>query len=110
MPAGCLRSISNAMTLSPEWCCRLPDAVSIAAPECQAKRSAMVTEERVAQHYGSAGIAERILAALRAAQGSDAPVTPDALAPLDHFHGGGVIATQALAAMLKPQPGARLPA
>jgi len=65
-------------------------------------------EERVVQHYGSAGIAERVLAALRAVQGTEAPVTPDALAPLDHFHGGGVIATQALAAILSPQPGQRL--
>jgi SAM-dependent methyltransferase len=38
----------------------------------------------------------------------DAPITVDALAPLDHFHGGGVIATQALAAILDPQPGQRL--
>jgi sarcosine/dimethylglycine N-methyltransferase len=68
----------------------------------------MVTEERVARHYGSAGIAERILAALRAVQGPEAPVTVDALAPLDHFHGGGVIATQALAAILNPQPGQHL--
>ena len=63
----------------------------------------MVTEERVAQHYGSAGIAERILAALRAAQGVDAAVTPDALAPLDHFHGGGVIATRE--AYVRQMPG-----
>ena len=68
----------------------------------------MDNEERVVQHYGSAGIAERVLAALRAVQGTEAPVTPDALAPLDHFHGGGVIATQALAAILSPQPGQRL--
>src|SRR5204863_8348541 len=100
--------------LSPIGFIPLRHPVSIAVPECQAKRSGMVTEERVAQHYGSAGIAERILAALRAAQGVDAPVTPDApitvdaLAPLDHFHGGGVIATQALAAILNPQPGQRL--
>ena len=74
----------------------------------------MVTEERVAQHYGRAGIAERILAALRAAHGAEAPVMPDApitvdaLAPLDHFHGRGLAATQELAAILDPQPGQRL--
>jgi len=51
----------------------------------------MVAEQRVAQHYGSAGIAARILAALRAAQGAHAPVTVDALAPADHFHGRGVL-------------------
>ena len=58
----------------------------------------METEQQVAQHYGSAGIAERVLAALREAKGPDAPVTPDDLAPLDHFHGRGVVATQELAA------------
>jgi sarcosine/dimethylglycine N-methyltransferase len=68
----------------------------------------MVAEQRVAQHYGSAGIAERILAALRAAQGAEALVTPDALAPADHFHGGGLAATQELVAILQPQAGERL--
>ncbi len=68
----------------------------------------MVAEQRVAQHYGSAGIAERILAALHASQGAQAPVTVDALAPADHFHGRGVLATQELAAILQPQPGERL--
>src|SRR5229473_1807360 len=68
----------------------------------------MVAEQRVAQHYGSAGIAERILAALRAVQGAEAPVTPDALAPGDHFHGGGLAATQELVLILQPQAGERL--
>jgi len=68
----------------------------------------MIAEQRVAQHYGSPGIAERILAALRAAQGAQAPVTPDALAPGDHFHGGGLAATQELALILQPQAGERL--
>src|SRR3954468_4527381 len=62
----------------------------------------------VAEHYGSAGIAERVLAALRAAKGPDAPVTPDALAPFDHFHGRGVVATQEIAAQLALQPGERV--
>ena len=45
---------------------------------------------KVHDHYASEGIAARILAALRAAGGSEAgPITPDALAPLDHFHGWG---------------------
>ena len=51
----------------------------------------------VAQHYGSAGIADRVLAAFREANGPDAAVTPEALAPFDHFHGRGVAATQELA-------------
>jgi sarcosine/dimethylglycine N-methyltransferase len=64
----------------------------------------------VAHHYGSThhapgGIADRILGALREVNGPDAPVTPEALAPIDHFHGRGVLATGELAARLKPQPG-----
>ena len=46
---------------------------------------------KVQDHYSSDDIASRILAALRSAQGDDAgPVTPEVLAPLDHFHGRGV--------------------
>ena len=62
----------------------------------------------VAEHYGSHGIAERVLAALRDAKGADAPVTPDNLAPFDHFHGRGVVATQEIAAQLALQPGERV--
>src|SRR5947208_3461925 len=80
---------------------------SIAARECEAGRQAMKTAA-VAQHYGSAGIAERVLAALREAKGPDMPVTPDNLAPFDHFHGRGVVATQEIAAQLALQPGERV--
>ena len=59
----------------------------------------------VAQHYGSPAIAERVLAALRAVIGPEAPVTPEALAPIDHFHGRGVAATAELLALLQPRPG-----
>src|SRR5205085_3852928 len=62
----------------------------------------------VAQHYGSAGIAERVLAAFRDAKGPDAPVTPDNLAPFDHFHGRGILATQEIAAQLALQRGERV--
>lgn len=65
-------------------------------------------ETQVARHYGSAGIAERVLAGLREVNGADAPITVDALAPFDHFHGRGVLATAELAALLDPQPGERL--
>ena len=68
----------------------------------------MTAANPVARHYGSAGIAERVLAALRAAKGPDAVVTPEALAPFDHFHGRGPVATDELAALLQPQPGERL--
>ena len=59
---------------------------------------------KVEDHYASEGIAARILAALRAAQDEAAPVTPDALAPLDHFHGRGLKATREMAALLDPRP------
>jgi sarcosine/dimethylglycine N-methyltransferase len=68
----------------------------------------VATADRVAQHYAGSGIAERILAALREAGGPNAPVTPDALAPIDHFHSRGCAATAELAALLEPQPGERL--
>jgi len=60
---------------------------------------------QVDRHYGNPGIAERILAALGAANGADAAVTPETLAPIDHFHGRGVAATGELVALLDPQPG-----
>ena len=68
----------------------------------------MASPNPVATHYGSSGIADRILAALREVNGPDAPVTPEALAPIDHFHGRGALATEELVALLKPQPGERL--
>lgn len=61
-----------------------------------------MTSDAVASHYGSSGIAGRLLSALRAEVGPDAPVTPDALAPLDHFHGRGVLATKEMLAVLAP--------
>src|SRR5438105_13269967 len=69
--------------------------------------SAMKTAA-VARHYGSAGIAERVLAAFREANGQDAAVTPENLAPFDHFHGRGVVATQEIAAQLALNPGERV--
>jgi SAM-dependent methyltransferase len=65
-------------------------------------------EKEVARHYGSAGIAARVLAALRETQGPAAPVTVDGLAPLDQFHGRGPVATRELVALLQPQPGERV--
>jgi sarcosine/dimethylglycine N-methyltransferase len=60
----------------------------------------------VQDHYASEGIAARILAALRDATGGEAgPITPDALAPLDHFHGRGLKATQEMVALLEPRSG-----
>jgi len=62
----------------------------------------------VARHYGSARIAERVLAAFHRQHGADAAVTVEGLAPLDQFHGRGVLATTELAALLRPRAGERL--
>ena len=68
-----------------------------------------MTDERVQDHYASAGtgssIAARIGAAVRATGGPNTSITPETLAPFDHFHGGGLAATQELAAALQPQAG-----
>lgn len=63
-----------------------------------------MTGNSVASHYASSGIAGRLVAALRAEIGPEAAITPDALAPLDHFHGRGVLATRELLAVLAPLP------
>jgi sarcosine/dimethylglycine N-methyltransferase len=64
---------------------------------------------QVRDHYASESIATRILAALRAARGGESgPITPDALAPLDHFHGRGLKATQELVALLEPRSDERI--
>jgi sarcosine/dimethylglycine N-methyltransferase len=68
----------------------------------------MATDPRIERHYTSDAIAERILAALREASGRDVAITPDTLAPLDHFHGRGLAATKALAQALAPRPGEHL--
>ena len=49
----------------------------------------MALEDQVASHYGSGGIAARVIAAFREAQGADAAPTAEALAPFDQFHGRG---------------------
>lgn len=57
----------------------------------------------VAAHYGSVNLGARILEAARAA--GVTTITPEALAPVDEFHTGGIGATRALAefASLKAQ-------
>lgn len=65
----------------------------------------MCASPRVEDHYASADIAERVIATLRAVEGAGVAVTPDALAPIDHFHGRGVRATEELVALLNPAAG-----
>jgi sarcosine/dimethylglycine N-methyltransferase len=62
----------------------------------------------VEKHYASDGITARVLAALRGANGPDVPITPDTLAPLDHFHTRGAVATGEFAALLEPKAGDRM--
>jgi sarcosine/dimethylglycine N-methyltransferase len=60
---------------------------------------------RVQDHYARSGIVQRVVAALRAANGEASPITPETLAPIDHFHGRGFVATEELARILDPQAG-----
>lgn len=66
----------------------------------------------VQEHYAGddtgSSMASRILAAVRAVYGQDAAITPETLAPLDHFNGRGLAATQELVALLAPQAGESL--
>ncbi|MEX2276437.1 MAG: methyltransferase domain-containing protein [Cucumibacter sp.] len=67
-----------------------------------------MTVHEIQQHYSTSGIAERVLSAARGALGPGVAITPDALAAIDHFHGGGLAATRDLVAMLAPKKGERL--
>jgi MPBQ/MSBQ methyltransferase len=64
--------------------------------------------ERVAAHYGRAGLSEVILAALRTAGKDPATLTPIDLAPVDQFHIGGRDATLELARLAGLTTGARV--
>ena len=65
--------------------------------------------QRVQDHYARSGsgsaMAARIIAALRTHAGADVAITPETLAPVDHLHGRGELATQELTALLEPRPG-----
>jgi ubiquinone/menaquinone biosynthesis C-methylase UbiE len=65
--------------------------------------------EHIQDHYSGtdtgSGMAYRILAALRSANGDGVAVTPEMLEPLDHFNARGLAATKELVALLEPQSG-----
>ena len=65
--------------------------------------------QRVQDHYAQPGsgsaIAARIVAALRAHAGGNVAITPETLAPLDHLHGRGSLATEELTDLLAPRAG-----
>jgi SAM-dependent methyltransferase len=61
--------------------------------------------EKVATHYGLAGIEERILSALQD-EGIDIDaLTPKDLSPIDQFHTRGILATREHAALAAPREG-----
>lgn len=62
----------------------------------------------IERHYSGEDIAARVLAAVRAEIGTDAPITAEALAPVDHFHSRGLEATRELMTALNPEPGHQL--
>ena len=62
----------------------------------------------IESHWRRPGLGEAILDAVRA-EGKDVETMGlDALAAFDHFHGGGIVATRALAKLLAPAPGSRV--
>ena len=65
-------------------------------------------EQRISAHWGRNGLGQAILDALSAAGKDLNALTIDDLAPLDHYHGGGKIATQQLARLAELAPGMRV--
>lgn len=63
------------------------------------------TENRVARHYATGGIQDRIDAALTALGVDPAHPKADDLKPVDEFHTGGIEATRALLGHVEIQPG-----
>jgi ubiquinone/menaquinone biosynthesis C-methylase UbiE len=65
-------------------------------------------EARVAQHYASENLEQRILSAFEAAGKPRSSIAPEDLAVVDEFHIGGREATAAVAAQMNLRPGMRL--
>ena len=66
------------------------------------------SSDRISQHYGSAGLLDRILSALKQAGRNVNALTIEDLAPLDQFHTRGLSATRELVAFAGVKPGARV--
>jgi ubiquinone/menaquinone biosynthesis C-methylase UbiE len=67
-----------------------------------------MSKDRIRDHYASHDIFQRLTAALRASAGESVKLSPQTLAPLDHFHRGGLASTGKLAERLAPQQGDRI--
>jgi ubiquinone/menaquinone biosynthesis C-methylase UbiE len=65
-------------------------------------------ETRVAQHYATEKLDERLFAAFAAVGKSKSAITLDDLAAVDEFHIGGREATEAIAAQMNLRPGMKL--
>lgn len=74
----------------------------------KADEKKMSGEERVAGHYGKAGLEERILRAVELTGQDRRKLTIEELAPVDEFHVGGIEATRELAARMALRPGVRV--
>lgn len=66
------------------------------------------SSDRISQHYGSAGLLDRILSALKQAGRNVNALTIEDLAPLDQFHTRGLAATRELVAFAGVKPGGRV--
>jgi len=66
------------------------------------------SSNRVSQHYGSAGLENRVLSALKEAGKNLDSLSVEDLAPLDQFHTRGLTATRELIAFAEVKPGWRV--
>ena len=62
-------------------------------------------QSEIERHYRAENIAERVLDAVTASLKPGEAMTPDTLAPVDHFHNRGVLATRELYDLLAPKAG-----
>lgn len=65
------------------------------------------SSDRISQHYGSNGLADRILSALKQAGKNPSSLTVEDLAPIDQFHTRGLAATRELISFADAKPGWR---
>lgn len=68
----------------------------------------MADAQSISEHWGTGDVFSRILDAMRRAGIDPETVTVDQLAPVDHFHARGFLATKELASVLPIRPGDRL--
>ena len=67
-----------------------------------------VSDQDVAKHYSTEALLDRIHEAVRAAGGDPKALTPEDIKPVDEFHTGGLLATEALLEQLTIAPETRV--